>query len=200
MVAGMIRPSARSAPPLISLPLVSLPGAARYLAAVLLTLALLTPESTPAVAQSPKALMKKSGYWGAYRLRERKGPACYMTSRPTKSEPKGVRRGEIWFLVTHRPKRKIHDEVSIYVGYPLEKGSDVTVVVDEAKAFTLFTDGEIAWGDGAKQEARLVKAMKKGGALTVAGVSKRGTKTKDYFSLKGFTAAYRAISKACKVK
>ena len=35
--------------------------------------------------------------------------------------------------------------------------------------------------------------------MTVKGISGRGTKTTDTYSLKGFTAAYRTIGKACKV-
>jgi hypothetical protein len=38
----------------------------------------------------------------------------------------------------------------------------------------------------------------KGAAMVVVGTSERGTKTTDTYSLKGFTAAYGAISKACK--
>ena len=154
-----------------------------------------------ASAQSPKSLLKApSGAWNAYMLREKKGPACYMTSRPVSTAPKGVRRGEIWFLVTHRPKRKVRNEISVYMGYPLKAGKDVTVVVDKQKSFNLFIDGEIAWGDTEAQEKALVRAMQKGNRIVVKGLSKRGTNTSDQYSLKGFTKAYRAISKACGVK
>ena len=154
----------------------------------------------PAEAQSPRVLLKRPDTWSAYILKESKGNACYMTSKPTQTAPKGVRRGEIWFLVTHRPARNIHDEVSIYIGYPFKPGSDVTVTVDKTKRFKLFTDGNIAWGDGPKQEGALVKAMISGGEMTVAGLSKRGTKTLDHYTLKGFTAAHKAISKACNIR
>jgi hypothetical protein len=36
--------------------------------------------------------------------------------------------------------------------------------------------------------------------MTVEGISSRGTKTTDVFSLSGFTAAYNAITRACKAK
>ena len=40
--------------------------------------------------------------------------------------------------------------------------------------------------------------MKRGEKMTVEGVSYRGTKTKDTYSLRGFTGAYRAISAKCR--
>ena len=42
--------------------------------------------------------------------------------------------------------------------------------------------------------------MKRGQKLTVEGVSFKGTKTKDTYSLSGFSKAYRAISAKCKQK
>ena len=42
--------------------------------------------------------------------------------------------------------------------------------------------------------------MAKGRQLIVTGYSSRGTKTTDTYSLAGFTAAYKAIGKACGVK
>ena len=39
--------------------------------------------------------------------------------------------------------------------------------------------------------------MKKGIELIITGISKRGTKTTDIYTLKGFTAAYNQLSKDC---
>jgi len=44
----------------------------------------------------------------------------------------------------------------------------------------------------------LVDAMKKGERLIIEGTSSKGTLTKDTYSLKGFSAAYRAISSKCR--
>ena len=64
--------------------------------------------------------------------------------------------------------------------------------------FKLFTTKEWAFAENAKLDERLITAMKRGSTLTVKGVSSRGTKTTDIYSLKGFTAAYKAINKACR--
>ena len=44
----------------------------------------------------------------------------------------------------------------------------------------------------------VVDAMKKGERLIIEGTSSKGTLTKDTYSLKGFSAAYRAISSKCR--
>ena len=44
----------------------------------------------------------------------------------------------------------------------------------------------------------MVALMKSGDRMIVDGVSAKGTKTKDTYSLKGFTGAYKAISAKCR--
>jgi Invasion associated locus B (IalB) protein len=152
--------------------------------------------SLPGLAQSPKPISTFTD-WTAYTVKEEGGLACYMASQPKSSAPDGVNRGQIWTLVTQRPYKKIADEISIYVGYPFEKGSEAVAEIDGQK-FSLFTDNETAWAASPELDAKLVEAMRKGAKLTVYGVSERGTKTTDVYSLSGFTAAHNAISKACK--
>jgi len=162
-----------------------------------LTLILLSFAAS-ALAQSPSPLSAFKD-WAAYTVKEDGGLACYIASQPKASEPSDANRDPIWILVTHRPYKKVQDEVSIYVGYPFEKGSDAIVEIDGEK-FTLFTDNETAWASSPALDGKLVQAMRKGRQMVVRGVSQRGTKTVDSYSLIGFTAAHQAISKACNVK
>lgn len=154
--------------------------------------------AAPALAQSPSPLSSFRD-WAAYTVKEEGGLACYIASQPKASEPADVKRGPIWTLVTHRPYKKVRDEVSIYVGYPFEKGSEASVDIDGEK-FTLFTDNETAWASSPALDHKLVQAMRKGRRMIVRGVSERGTNTADSYSLSGFTAAHEAISKACGVE
>lgn len=151
-----------------------------------------------ALAQSPSPLSSFRD-WAAYTVKEDGGLACYVASQPKASEPTDVKRDPIWTLVTHRPYKKVQDEVSIYVGYPFEEGSEAIVEIDGEK-FTLFTDDETAWASSPALDSKLVQAMRKGRRMIVRGLSERGTKTVDSYSLMGFTAAHRAISKACGVE
>ena len=46
----------------------------------------------------------------------------------------------------------------------------------------------------------MVKAMRAAKEMEVRGVSKRGTNTRDTYSLFGFTAAHKAIGEACDIR
>lgn len=149
--------------------------------------------------KGPKSLLNNPGAWGAFSLKEGKGLACYMAGQPQDSKPTGVKRGPIWLLITHRPYKKIKGEVGVYAGYPFKSGSTATINVD-GQSFKLFTVKDTAWIDDTKAEAKLVAAMRAGKVMVIRGTSRRGTKTIDKFSLKGFTRAHKAIGRACKVK
>ena len=64
----------------------------------------------------------------------------------------------------------------------------------------MFTRGENAWNYDTKADRSMIKAMKAGSRMVVKGRSQRGTQTTDTYSLSGFTAAFNAISNACKVR
>jgi invasion protein IalB len=135
--------------------------------------------------------------WEAYQLVEGANQrTCYMASQPSKKEPGNVKRGDVLVFVTHRPADKERDVVNVQFGYPLRAGNDVQLTIGDAK-FSLFPNGEAAWTRGAADDKALVGAMMKGVTMTVIGLSERGTKTVDSYSLRGFTAAYREITKAC---
>jgi len=135
--------------------------------------------------------------WEAYQLIEGANKrTCYMASQPSKKEPGNVKRGDVLVFVTHRPADKERDVVNVQFGYPLKAGTDVQLAVGESK-FSLFPNGEAAWTRGAADDKALVGAMMKGSVMTVIGLSERGTRTTDSYSLRGFTAAYREITKAC---
>jgi invasion protein IalB len=152
-----------------------------------------------AQAAAPKMLGTYKD-WSALMLVQGGEKQCYMVSEPKSKTPKGVRRGKVYLMVTHWPAREIVNEVSIVTGYPYKKGSEVKATIRKSKNFTLFTSEDRAWANNAKEDRAMVKALKAGASVTATGTSARGTVTKDKYSLRGFTAAYRAISEACKVK
>jgi invasion protein IalB len=67
------------------------------------------------------------------------------------------------------------------------------------RKFSLFTQGSDGWAKDSETDKAIVKSMIHGSKMFIDGTSSRGTKTMDTFSLKGFTAAYKAASKACKI-
>jgi hypothetical protein len=137
--------------------------------------------------------------WSAMSFTEDKDIVCMMWSQPEKAEGDYKKRGEIFVFVTHRPKGREMNKVSFETGYTFKESSEVRVTID-GKSYTLSTDGSTAWSNDAKDDSRMVKAMRAGQKMIMEGTSSRGTKTRDTYSLSGFSAAHDAINKACKTK
>lgn len=150
-----------------------------------------------ASAQSQKALGEFKA-WKAYEYKQGAGTRCTMASQPTKDAGDYSKRGEIWGFVMHRPAEGSTGEVGFQMGYPIKDGSQVTVKIGSA-SFQMYTQGEGAFAYRADEPA-MIQAMRKGSTMVVTGISSRGTKTTDTYSLSGFSAAKKAIDGACGVK
>lgn len=170
----------------------------RAAAAGIASIALAAALAATAAAAEPKLLGNHKD-WAAYSFEDGGKKVCYVSSMPKSSDPKGAKRGPTYTLVTHRPAENTHDVFNTVVGYPLRKGSEVTVEIDK-KSFNLFTDGESGWARDADTDKALVQALRGGTKLVVKGVSQRGTKTADTYSLAGVGDALDAIGTACGVK
>ncbi len=107
-----------------------------------------------------------------------------------------VRRGDILLFVSYIPSAEVSGQVSFTGGYPFRDGSTVTLDIGDT-AFELFTDGETAWSASNADDSKIITAMKRGSEAVLTGVSSRGTKTEDTFSLFGFTAAVEEAEKRC---
>ncbi|NVK20066.1 MAG: hypothetical protein HWE30_15310 [Methylocystaceae bacterium] len=135
------------------------------------------------------------GDWDVFADKKANASVCYIASVPSKASHKD-KRGDIYVLVTRRKSEGFKDVVSFHQGYPLKKGADINVTIGSA-AFKLFGSDETAWTYESKDDVRLVKMMKAGSTMDVNAISTRGTKTSDTYSLKGISAAYNAMTKAC---
>ena len=135
--------------------------------------------------------------WVAFEYQTTKGKVCYIVSQPQDSDPKNVRRDDVYFMVTHRPSDNVQNEVMTVIGYPFKKGEDATAEIGGSE-FAMFTNGDSAWVELSATETKIVSAMKNGSKMTIRGTSWRGTKTTDRYSLKGVTAALDQIAAACK--
>ncbi|WP_290817497.1 invasion associated locus B family protein [Ferrovibrio sp.] len=184
-------------------PAVSLPASLLLLPVLCLGLALGASAAQAAQAKKadPKAETKRIGKftgWDAYEHTDKGAKLCYLHAQPQKKEPASAKRGEIYILVTHKPKEKIRNEVSIYFGYPLKEATPAQAVIG-GTTIEMFTHQEAAWAADATTDQKLVDALRKGKTLVVKGESSRGTKTTDTYDLDGFTQALQAIDKACGV-
>jgi hypothetical protein len=142
-------------------------------------------------------LIGEYGDWFAYYYRDNAGPVCYIASTPKKDEGKYTKRGDIYIVVTHRPNEKSYDVVNINAGYNYKPSSETELKIG-TQTFKLFVSEDKAWATSTKDDKAIVAAMKRGSRMIVNGTSSKGTKTKDTYSLNGFTSAYKAISNKCK--
>tara|TARA_B100000745_G_scaffold299575_1_gene250719 strand:- start:1781 stop:2293 length:513 start_codon:yes stop_codon:yes gene_type:complete len=139
------------------------------------------------------------GDWKAFYWNLDEDKVCSILSYPKKEEGKYTKRGKVIARVTQRVENPSAGVVSFQVGYPIKEGSDIKIKID-GKPFGVFNflQDQIAWTSDPEFDGMLIKAMQRGTTMIIKGVSSRGTNTKDTYSLRGFTAAYKAISKVCK--
>ena len=123
---------------------------------------------------------------------------CMMWSQPKKSEGFKGKRGDAFAFVTHQPADKRLDRVSFETGYKIGKPGAMQATVGD-KRFKLSASGTGAWTRSEADDSALIQAMRAGNTMTVTGNGPGGETVKDSYSLIGFTAAYKAISAACKV-
>jgi hypothetical protein len=137
--------------------------------------------------------------WTVYRQQTDAGNVCFMTSEPKKLSGNYDRdnRGETRVFVTHGPGKADRDVVSVMAGYSYQKQSSVDFRVD-GKPFSFFTVEGRAWSMGPNDDAKAITAMKRGSKLVVTGISSRGNKTIDEYSLSGFTKAKAHLDQRCR--
>ncbi len=128
---------------------------------------------------------------------------CYIASEPKRSTPKNAKRGDIFLVISHRPGQGVRNELSVRIGYPFSATSEPFARIGSDE-FGFFTGVEVqngadewAWLDKLDDQPRLVTAMKRGNELVFKATSARGTLTTDSYSLKGVTAAMKALDAAC---
>ena len=164
------------------------------------TLAAATCAITPAIAQERVGAHED---WAVYMADSPK--ECWLVSNAAKVENTrggkpalNVNRGDILLYVTYLPGQKIVGEVSFGGGYPFKPGQAIKMQIGTA-TYDLLAEGEYAWSASSAIDTKIRVSMTKGADAVVRAESSRGTKTKDTFSLKGFTAALNDAKKRCGV-
>ncbi|HET6607191.1 MAG TPA: invasion associated locus B family protein [Rhodopila sp.] len=146
--------------------------------------------AAPAAA-APKEIGKFDD-WTAATHQESGQTVCYAFVRAQSSTPPLPNRGAVVLTVTERPS--LRDTVAIDAGFTYAANANVTVQVDQT-GLEFYTSGRDAFArDGKAAVAAFAKGSR---AIARSPAAKEVT---DTFSLKGFSAAYAAIVKACPAK
>ena len=159
-----------------------------------------TPDPAAAVAGGAKpTLLGQFGDWGAYTASPGGKKVCFTIAKPASSEttPPGKSRNPPYMFISSRPGEKVTDEVSIIIGYPFKPNSEATVAVGST-SFALYTQQDGAWIKNSAEEANLIAAMRAGQNAVLKGMSAKGTRSTDIFSLKGLAQALDRSDQDCK--
>ena len=118
---------------------------------------------------------------------------CYIQSYPTSTEiPEGKKRGDHALLV-YKVQKSADLIIQITAGFNYKSAESVTVKIDESE-YIFYTDADTAW---AKEDKKAIYAMKKGLNFITTGLSSKGTKVIDTYTLKGFTSAINNLINNC---
>jgi hypothetical protein len=129
--------------------------------------------------------------WTAATNQEAGQTVCYAFTRAQSSEPSVPGRGDVVLTVTERPSGR--DAVAISAGFNYPPGSSVNVQADQEN-LNFYTAHRSAF---ARDGRAAVAAFEKANTLAAKSPNVRSGEVTDRFSLRGFTAAYAAINKAC---
>ena len=141
-------------------------------------------------AQAPKSI-GTFGDWQAATHQEAGQLVCYAFTRASASTPAVPGRGDVILTVTHRVG--VRGAVAIGAGFAYPASTDVTVQVDKAE-LAFYTAGRSAFATEGKAA---IDAFTRGTTAVARSPGPRGSRVQDTFSLRGFTASYEAINKAC---
>jgi len=142
-------------------------------------------------ANAPKELGKFDD-WIAATHQESGQTTCYAFVRASHSAPALPSRGPVILTVTERTASR--DEVAITAGYTFPKGAAVTLQV-LAVGLDFYTSGSDAFARDGK--ASVAEFQKGSEAISRSPGPRDGQVMVDTFSLRGLSAAYAAINKAC---
>ena len=155
--------------------------------------------AAPALAAAPTELGTFKS-WTAYTATAPEGKVCYAMASPTATLPKKAARDKIYVIISVWPGRGVRDELQIVPGYVYKEGEPVWAQVGSLRTeFFSRNDGKSgsAWVKNTDDETALVAAMRGGSTLTVSGISKKGTRTTDTYSLAGIGGALERAHRDC---
>jgi hypothetical protein len=168
-----------------------------FFAGSALSLALAVP-----AAAEPANLLGVFGNWSAFSSGSGASLTCYALSKPRASRPTTAKRSAIYLMISDWPARKVKAEPQIVYGYQAKEGGAAGLGVGSDKfAFFIRNSGKegSAWLQQLNDNVRLITAMQGGVSAVAGGVSVKGTKTSDTYSLSGFNDALAKIHAVCQM-
>ncbi len=155
------------------------------------------PAHPPAAVIAPKKL-GSFGDWIAATHEEAGAKVCYAFTYAAHSVPTLAGREDVVLTVAERPGAR--DDVALTVGFAYAPGATVTVQVDQAGLEFYTAQPQPGHNAFARDGKAAIVAFQKGREAQARSPGPRNAPVVDTFSLRGFSAAYAAITKACPAK
>ena len=146
-------------------------------------------------SEQPKSIGKYKN-WESFTYAGNKGKICFAQTVPLEKSPKNFKREPSRLFVTFRKEEKIKNEVSVTSGYIYKPAS---VAAKSGRNEFIFNQSKdkFAWIQDQEEEYNLIKVMKKASKLSISASTTNGVKTKELYSMMGFTKAYNTAKKSC---
>jgi len=151
------------------------------------------PAPAAAPSNAPKSIGKFDDWQAATHV-EAGQTVCYAFTYAQSSAPAVAGRDKVLLTVTQRQSGR--DAVAISAGFTYAANAAVAVQVDQT-TLDFYTAQRSAF---AHDGHAAVTAFTKGNSAVAHSPAPHNLQIADTFSLKGFTAAYAAINKACPAK
>mgnify|MGYP000611767873 CR=1 FL=1 len=171
-----------------------------FVTSLLALVSLALPSSAKAADDDPLAVFSQ---WRVFVEGSGAAKTCFIMGEPVSVQPAKATRGSVFMTIAHRPGQGIRNEVAVSAGYPFSSASNPFAKID-SQSYNFFTGvraqngaDDWAWLLNLKDQKRLVSAMKRGSEMVFKGTSARRTLTTDTYSLRGVTAAMKALDAAC---
>jgi hypothetical protein len=157
---------------------------------------LLTIFSFSSFANSQKTIKKIVEDWNVITYEQLGKKVCYMVSLPKKTAGNIGARGQAYLAVSIFDDRS--PEISVSSGYKYKLGSDIEFLADNKNKF-LATQivGDIAWFKSKDLDLQVISTLQRGFTLNVKATNSAGKYSNDFYSLKGFTKAFKVTTDLC---
>lgn len=170
------------------------PSLSIVLAALSGLAAILAPLGAAAQQPEAKATFRD---WSVF-VREVDGDKiCFAAAEASDKSPKSVNHGDVFFLIASWKSGAAKEQPSLMTGYTMNAKPEPTVRIGSDK-WEMYTSENEAFVEAASEEARLIRAMRKGADMRISAVSQRGTATSYVISLRGVSAALDRAAAECR--
>ncbi|MEO9969385.1 MAG: invasion associated locus B family protein [Hyphomonadaceae bacterium] len=134
--------------------------------------------------------------WAVFSSDEGGDKVCFAATQATDKAPSSATHGDVWFYVTSWSSGRARSQPSIKVGFDMRSDSPPSARIGRS-TWTLFASGNEAFATD-EDDARIVRALKRGSELRVEAVSERETQVAYHFSLAGSAAAIDRAASSCR--